>query len=143
MFAKLKALFQNTAGRAMNKGTMKATSLAMAEMINADGKVDDNELVTAKNIFKRNPKLAVFGAESIRELDSALDMWEESARQARATTNRSIEEWMKGATAEDKEDLMISLLDLMDSDGEVDPAELRVAEKYAGLTGLSLASFEA
>lgn len=141
MFANLKAFFTNTAGRVMNKTTMVATARGMAEMIYADGVVEDAELVAAKKVFQNNPKLAVFGGEAIKELDTALDQWEGSQRMARVETSRALTEWVKNATHEDKEDFLISVLDLMDSDGDQDPAEMKVAQKYADLTGLNLKTY--
>lgn len=135
-FAKLKAFFANTTGRAMNNNTMKATCLGFAEMINADGKIEDDELEAAYGIFKRNPKLAVFGQAAVRELDTALDLWVESKRQARLTTNRALEAWVQTASVEDKEDFMGSILDLMESDGESHDAEQAVADKFFKLTGV-------
>ncbi|MGL5965221.1 MAG: hypothetical protein ACRCZ2_12625, partial [Fusobacteriaceae bacterium] len=60
MFKKLANLFATTKGRVMNKETMLATTKGMAEMIYADGVVEDSELEAAWKVFKRNPKLAVF-----------------------------------------------------------------------------------
>lgn len=141
MLKKIAALFASTAGRAMNNTTMKATAQGFAAMIYADGVVEDSELEAAYGIFKKNPKLSVFGAEAVRELDVALDLWETSKRQARVNTNRALEAWVQTASAEDKEDFLISVLDLMDSDGDQDPAELEVAKQFASLTGLNLNNY--
>lgn len=140
-FAKIKAFFANTAGRAMNNSTMKATAQGFAAMIYADGMVEDAELEAAYGIFKKNPKLSVFGNEAVKELDAALDLWETSKRQARVNTNRALEAWVANASAEDKEDFLISVLDLMDSDGDQDPAEMEVAKNFAQLTGLNLNNY--
>ncbi|MGL4352759.1 MAG: TerB family tellurite resistance protein [Aeromonas popoffii] len=140
-FAKIAAFFTNTAGRAMNKTTMVATAQGFAKMIYADGVVEDAELKAAYAIFKRNPKLSVFGNEAVKELDTALDLWETSKRQARVETNRALEAWAANATKEDKEDFLNSILDLMDSDGDQDDAELAVAKEFATLTGLDLDKF--
>lgn len=140
-FAKIAAFFTNTAGRAMNKSTMVATAKGFAEMIYADGKVEDAELTAAYGIFKSNPKLSVFGNEAVKELDVSLDLWEESKRRARVETNRALEAWAANATKEDKEDFLNSVLDLMDSDGDQDPAEMEVAKKFATLTGLNLNTY--
>lgn len=139
--ASIKAFFTNTAGRAMNKNTMIATSKGFAEMIYADGVVEDAELKAAYDIFKRNPKLSVFGNAAVKELDSSLDLWETSKRQARVETNRALEAWAANATKEDKEDFLNSVLDLMDSDGDQDEAEMAVAQKFATLTGLNLKDY--
>lgn len=141
MFANLKAIFTKTAGRALNKATMLAATKGMAEMVYADGVVDDAELVAAKKIMTQNPKLSVFGGEAVAEFDKALDKWEESKRMARVETDRALADWVASATHEEKEDFLICILDLMDSDGDQDPAEMKVAEKYAGLTGLNLKNY--
>ncbi|MGL5564847.1 MAG: TerB family tellurite resistance protein [Plesiomonas sp.] len=141
MFAKIAAFFANTAGRAMNKTTMVATAQGFAAMIYADGKVESNELEAAYDIFRKNPKLAVFGNEAVRELDAALDQWENSVRKARLDTDRALDAWVKTATLEEKQDFLVSILDLMDSDGDQDEAELALAKKFAALTGLDLGDY--
>ena len=141
MFAKIAAFFTNTAGRAMNKTAMVATAQGFAAMIYADGKVENNELEAAYDIFRKNPKLSVFGNDAVKELDAALDQWENSVRKARLDTDRALEAWVKTATLEDKQDFLVSVLDLMDSDGDQDEAELALAKKFAALTGLKLEDF--
>lgn len=140
-FAKIAAFFNKTAGRALNKATMLAATKGMAEMVYADGVVENDELLAAKKIMTENPKLKVFGGEAIAEFDKALDKWEESKRMARVETDRALADWVATASHEEKEDFLICILDLMDSDGDQDPAEVKVAEKYAALTGLNLKNY--
>lgn len=140
-FAKIAAFFKSTAGRAMNKSTMLATAQGFAAMIYADGKVENDELEAAYEIFRKNPKLSVFGKDAVKELDKALDQWDDSVRKARLDTERALNNWVKSATTEEKEDFLVSILDLMDSDGDQDPAEMKLAKEYAALTGLDLDKF--
>lgn len=141
MFAKLSALIKNTAGRAMNKSTMVATCHGMGRMIYADGVVEDAELAAAMAIAKANPKLNAFGGDFNRELDRVLDSWETSKRQARVASNRAIQDWAGTASPEDREDFLIAVLDLMESDGDTAPEELAVARELAGFVGLNVENF--
>ncbi len=141
MFKKVSDFFTTTAGRAMNKSTMLATTYGMAEMIYADGVVDDDELAQAWKIFDRNPKLAVFGADATKSLSSCLAMWKDDKMHARLETGRAIDAWLKGASKEDREDFLVSMLGLMEADDKRDDAEMAVAKKYAEKVGLKLEEY--
>lgn len=141
MFASIKARFANKAARSMNKATMVATCHALGRVVYADGTVDDAELERAMTIFRNNPKLAAFGGDSNREFDRVLDAFKDSARMGRVAANRAIADFAAGASIEDKEDLLISCLDMGEADGTFDGDEKAVCEEIATMLGLKLSNY--
>lgn len=135
LFAKLQTLISGTAGRALNKGTMIATTHALGWAVFADGKVEDDELESAMKFAKNHPKLKVFGGEFNKALDSVISSFEDSPRMAKVAARRAIADFAKTATHEEKEDLTIALLDLFESDGNFDADEQAVADEISTITG--------
>lgn len=141
MFAKLKAILSNTANRTMNKTTMVATCNALVRVIYADGSVEDSELETVMSVARNNPKLASFGGEFNREIEKVLASFKDSPRMGRLAANRAISDFATTATFEDKEDLFVACLDVMEADGNVDDAEMNVIREIGGILGLNLNNY--
>lgn len=135
------AKFAGIIGRVMNKGTMTCAVQGFAWMIAADGKIEDDEVITAHRKIERNEKLKVFGREAKVALDKAIAEWQEAPRAARLETERAIQDWAKTATLEDKEDFLVAILDVMEGDGDAHPAEMAVAQKISGYIGLPLEKY--
>lgn len=131
IFKKLAALISNTTARVMTKSTMVATTHALGWAIYADGKVEDNELAAAAKFAKNHPKLSQFGGEFNKQLDAVLNGFDDSVRMARVAAKRAIQDFSNSATNEEKEDLMIAVLDLFESDGNFDDDEKAVADEIA------------
>lgn len=142
MFSKLKSAIFGNASRAMNKTTMIATCHGLCRVIYADGVVDDAELGAAMRIARNNPKLSAFGGEFNREMDKVLAAFKDSPRMGRVAANRALQDFSVSASEEEKEDLLIACLDMVEADGKVDQEELDVAAEIAAILGLDMKKFQ-
>ncbi|MGL5014407.1 MAG: TerB family tellurite resistance protein [Bacteroidales bacterium] len=138
MFSKIRGLFSDVK-RAMSSSTVDATAHALGWAVYADGSADDKELASAQKFVERSDKLASVRGTFVKQFDKVLDGWEESPRQARVQAKRVLESFAKGASKEDKEDLMMAMLDLFESDGNFDDDEKAVAKEVSTMLDLDLA----
>ena len=135
MFSKIRGLFSDVK-RAMSSSAVDVTAHALAWAVYADGTADDKELASAQKFVERSEKLANVRSAFIKAFDARLDAWEDSPRQSRVQAKREIEAFAKGASQEDKEDLLIAMLDLFESDKNFDDDEKAVAQEVSTMLGL-------
>lgn len=141
VFAKLKNLVSATATRAMNKSAMIATCHALGWAIYADGVVEDAELESAMRTARNSPRLNAFGGEFNRTLDGVLQGFKDSSRMAKVAAKRHISEFAANATGEEREDVLIQTLDMLESDGNFGDDEKKMVEELAGILGLNYQNY--
>lgn len=141
MFNKLKNAFAGKVNKySGKKDFLEAVCAACALVSAADGELEDAEIVQTVKGIASNPQLA--GAFSSREIEQTADTMckrAQGGRVGRAGLFKELED-----IASDKEmaeTVLLTALDVADSDGEMEPAEKAVLEKIAQTFGLNLASY--
>lgn len=120
-----------------NKDFLEAVCAAAALVASADGKIDDSEIEATVKAIQANATLSNnFNSREIEK--TAQEMLQRAAggRVGRSGLLREIEEIQKDADM--AEAVMLSAIDIAEADGTVDPEELKVMEKIAGILGQDL-----
>lgn len=139
--------FKNAFAGSVNKYSgkkdfLEAVCAACALVSAADGELEDAEIAQTIKGIAANPALA--GAFSSREIEQTADQMckrAQGGRVGRAGLYKEIED-----IASDKEmaeTVLLTALDVADSDGQVEPEEKVVLGKIAEKLGLNLANYDA
>lgn len=143
MFAKLKNAFSGSVNKySGKKDFLEAVCAACALVSAADGELEDAEITQTIKGIQSNPALA--GAFASREIEATADAMckrAQGGRVGRAGLYKELED-----IASDKdmaETVLLTALDVADSDGQVEPEEKLVLAKIAQTLGLNLANYDA
>lgn len=143
MFNKLKNAFSGSVNKySGRKDFLEAVCAACALVSAADGELEDAEIAQTVKGISSNPALA--GAFSSREIEQTADAMckrAQGGRVGRAGLYKELED-----IASDKEmaeTVLLTALDVADSDGQIEPEEKKVLEKIAQTFGLNLANYDA
>lgn len=141
MFKALKAKLDGSAKRLSGRtDLLEAVCAGAALVAAADGSIDDSEIeATIKAVTANETLNTAFGANEIngcieRMLDRA-----NGGRVGRMGLMKEIDDI--AGNQEDGEVVLLTAMDIADSDGEVDPEETAVLEKIAGRLGLKMANY--
>lgn len=141
MFNKLKNAFAGKVNKySGKKDFLEAVCAACALVSAADGELEDAEIVQTIKGISSNPQLAgAFPSREIEQTADAMCKRAQGGRVGRAGLFKELED-----IASDKEmaeTVLLTALDVADSDGQIEPEEQKVLEKIAQTFGLSLASY--
>lgn len=141
MFNKLKNAFAGKVNKySGKKDFLEAVCAACALVAAADGELEDAEIAQTIKGIQSNPELA--GAFPSREIEQTADQMLKRAQGGRVGRNGLFKELEDIASDKDmSETVLLTALDVADSDGEMEPAEKAVLEKIAQTFGLNLASY--
>lgn len=143
MFAKLKEKFSGSVNKySGRKDFLEAVCAACALVSAADGEVEDEEVAQTIKGIASNPNLA--GAFSSREIEATAEAMLKRAqggRVGRAGLFKEIEDI--AADHDMAETVLLTALDVADSDGQVEPQEKEVLNKIAQKLGLNMANYDA
>jgi tellurite resistance protein len=141
VFNKLKNAFSGSVNKySGKKDFLEAVCAACALVSAADGELEDAEIVQTVKGIASNPALA--GAFSSREIEQTADAMCKRAQGGRVGRAGLFKELEDIASDKDMaETVLLTALDVADSDGEMEPAEKAVLEKIAQTFGLNLASY--
>lgn len=143
MFGKLKNAFAGSVNKySGNKDFLEAVCAACALVAAADGELEDAEIAQTIKGIASNPALA--GAFPTREIEQTADAMCKRAQGGRVGRAGLYKELEDIANDKDKaETVLLTALDVADSDGQVEPEEKKVLEKIAQTFGLNLANYDA
>lgn len=141
MFNKLKNAFAGKVNKySGKKDFLEAVCAACALVAAADGDLEDAEIAQTIKGIASNPELA--GAFPSREIEQTADAMLKRAQGGRVGRNGLFKELEDIASDKDmSETVLLTALDVADSDGEMEPAEKVILEKIAQTFGLNLASY--
>jgi tellurite resistance protein TerB len=141
VFNKLKNAFAGKVNKySGKKDFLEAVCAACALVAAADGDLEDAEIAQTIKGIQSNPELA--GAFPSREIEQTADQMLKRAQGGRVGRNGLFKELEDIASDKDMaETVLLTALDVADSDGEMEPAEKAVLEKIAQTFGLNLASY--
>lgn len=143
MFGKFKSKFTGSVNKfSGNKDFLEAVCAACALVAAADGELEDAEIAQTIKGIASNPALA--GAFPTREIEQTADAMCKRAQGGRVGRAGLYKELEDIAADKDKaETVLLTALDVADSDGQVEPEEKKVLEKIAQTFGLNLANYDA
>lgn len=143
MFGKLKERFAGAASRLSGKtDLLEATCAACALVAAADGDIEDEELGATLEALTNHPTLsAAFSQSQIENTANAMFKRAKGGAMGRIGLMKEIEEARSKSTSDDLELILAVAIDVSRSDGEMEPAEMKVLEKIAGTLKLNLNTF--
>lgn len=142
MFNKLKNAFAGKVNKySGKKDFLEAVCAACALVAAADGDLEDAEIAQTIKGIQSNPELA--GAFPSREIEQTADQMLKRAQGGRVGRNGLFKELEDIASDKDmSETVLLTALDVADSDGEMEPAEIVILEKIAQTFGLNLQNYK-
>lgn len=142
MFAKLKEKFSGSVNKySGRKDFLEAVCAACALIAAADGEVEDEEVTQTVKGIASNPNLS--GSFSSREIEATAEAMLKRAQGGRVGRAGLFKEIEDIASDHDMaETVLLTALDVADSDGQVEPQEKEVLSKIAQKLGLNLASYD-
>jgi tellurite resistance protein len=143
MFGKFKSKFTGSVNKfSGNKDFLEAVCAACALVAAADGELEDAEIAQTIKGIASNPALAgAFPAREIEQTADAMCKRAQGGRVGRAGLYKELEDI--AADKDKAETVLLTALDVADSDGQVEPEEKKVLEKIAQTFGLNLANYDA
>lgn len=141
MFAKLKEKFTGSVNKfAGRKDFLEAVCAACALVSAADGELEDAEIEQTIKGIASNPSLA--GAFSTREIEltaEAMCKRAQGGRVGKMGLFKEIEDISKDHDM--AETVLLTAMDVADSDGQVEPEEKEVLGKIAQRLGLNISNY--
>lgn len=123
-----------------NKDLLEAVVSLSVLVMAADGELEAAELDKLDKLLKTNDKLAHFGAEITQTLNKFKEQFTEGGiRIIRMNALRELDGIKHNPR--DAETVLNTLLTVVESDGEIEEAEMKVLETIARNLGLSLKDF--
>jgi tellurite resistance protein TerB len=143
MFGLLKEKFANSASRLSGKtDLLEATCAACALVAAADGDIEDSELETTLESLTNHPTLsAAFSQSQIESTANAMFKRAKGGAMGRIGLKKEIEQARGKSTSDDLELILAVAIDVSRSDGEMEPAEMKVLRDIAGVLKLDLNSY--
>jgi tellurite resistance protein TerB len=138
-----KERLQGAASRFSGKtDLLEATCASCALVAAADGDIEDEELVATLEALTNHPTLsAAFSNTQIETTANAMFKRAKGGAMGRIGLMKEIEEARSKSTSDDLELILAVAIDVSRSDGEMEPAEMKVLEKIAASLRLDLRSF--
>lgn len=124
-----------------NKDFLEAVCAAASLVAGADGKIEDSEIDGAIKAVTANEKLNM--AFNSREIEACMNRMitrTNGGRVGQLGLYSEIED-VAGKDAEMAEVVLLTALDISDSDGSIDPSEQKVLEKIAAKLSLDLKKY--
>ena len=121
---------------------LEAVCAGAARVMYADGDASDKEIDATKKAILSNRRIAE--AFDSRTIDKTIDKMLDTAaggRVGRAALMKEITESGSRNSAEENETILLTVLDIAESDGDISEAEMKVAEQIATSLGLKLSSY--
>lgn len=141
LFDKLKSTFTGQVNKfSGQKDFLEAVCAGAALVASADGSVSDDEIANTTKSVVANPSLA--GAFSTREIETTIETMMRRAaggRVGRQGLTREIEEI--AGDADKAQTVFLTVLDVAEGDGTVDPAEQKVIDNIASLLRIDASKF--
>lgn len=143
MFKLLKEKLTGGASRLSGKtDLLEATCAACALVAAADGDIEDEEVMQTIEQLTSHPTLSVaFQQSQIEQCANTMFKRAKGGLTGRVGLMKEIEEAKGKATADDLELILAIAIDVSRSDGEMEPAELKVLEKIAATLRLDLRAY--
>lgn len=121
---------------------LEAVCAGAARVMYADGDASDTEIANTKKAILSNKRLS--GAFDSRTIDKTIDKMLDTAsggRVGRAALMKEIQEAAQKNSSEDAETVLLTVLDIAESDGDISEAEMKVAEQIATALGLKISAY--
>ena len=143
MFGLLKEKFAGAASKLSGKtDLLEATCAACALIAAADGDIEDSELMTTLEALTNHPTLsAAFKQSEIENTANAMFKRAKGGAMGRIGLKKEIEQAKSKSTSDDLELILAVAIDVSRSDGEMEPAEMKVLKDIAGILRLDLNSY--
>ena len=136
---KLRNKGKAAASRIENKDLMEAIVGGCLLIAAADGEIEPEEIENLNKQIAANPSLAHFGSDitaAMRRFDGMLDA---GYRIGKVNILREIEDVK--SNPKEAEDVLMAMLTVAESDGEIEPEELTVLKEVATRLGLRLSDY--
>lgn len=143
MFGKLKEKLSGGASKISGKTDLLEGIAAMAALVSAaDGEVEDSEVGSILASLQNHSTLsaAFSGPEIERAVDKQLSRVKQGAA-GRLSLNREIAEMVGKNPTDELEMAFVIAIDVASADGEIEPKEKEVLEKFGKSLGFSLSSY--
>ena len=105
----------------------------------ADGGIEDSEVKKIYSLLRTNKNLDHFGSEITELVGRFSERLQSGYRVARAEILREIEDIK--SDAQQKEDVLLNMLTIVEADGEIEPAEQKELETVAQRLGLRIQDY--
>ncbi len=121
---------------------LEATCAACALVAAADGDIEDDEVMQTVEQLTSHPTLSVaFQQSQIEQTANNMFKRAKQGLTGRVGLMKEIEEAKGKSTSDDLELILAIAIDVSRSDGEMEPAEMKVLEKIAATLRLDLRSY--
>lgn len=135
MFKRKKKEITVTLHKVENRDLMEAICAGAVLVGYADGSFSDEEQKKLEGIIASNSNLAHFGSEIGKTIDQYCLMFEAGVRTARMKLMKEIEDLE--SNEDQKIEAFLIMIDIADSDGEIDEKELEVLQNIGRTLGLN------
>ncbi|WP_421179286.1 tellurite resistance TerB family protein [Aeromonas enteropelogenes] len=139
MFGKKAAAARGELKKLENRDLMEAVVGACLLTAFADGECEESELKTIESLLRTSKALEGFGSEITDTMNRFTERLRAGYRVARLEILREIGD-VKG-NRQEAEDVLVAMLTIAESDGEIEPAEQKVLDEVATALGLRLADY--
>lgn len=143
MFGFVKERLAGAASRFSGKtDLLEATCAAIALVSSADGDIEDAEMMAALEALTNHPTLsAAFTQSQIETTANAMFKRAKGGAMGRIGLKKEIEQAKSKSTSDDLELILAVAIDTSRSDGEMEPAELKVLQEISGILRLDLRAY--
>ena len=117
-----------------NRDLMQAIVAGGLLVASADGQIEKEEQAALEALMRANPSMAHFGSEITETINRFSEMLSAGGTLARVKIMREIGD-IKG-TPQDAEEAYACMIDIAQSDGEIEPAELKALAEIGRTLGL-------
>ena len=139
LFGKKVAAAHSELKKVENRDLMQAIIAGCLLVAAADGEIEAKETKALEASLRANPSLKHFGTEITDTLNRFREMLEAGGNLAKVKIMREIDDVK--ATPADAEEAFACMIDIAQSDGEIEPAELKVLEQIGRKLSVRLEDF--
>lgn len=118
-----------------NKAAFQATVACAVRVAAADGSIDDSELDLLEKLLKGSPMLANFSGEIDAEMGKWVGVFTGGGRRSATLQVNNLLEEIKN-NKEQSEQVLVTIIDVADADGNIDESEVAVIRDVAARLGL-------
>lgn len=139
IFSGIRNALSNTAKKFSNKEYMEAVAAGCALVAYADGEVEAAEVEQMKAHIAVDPSMSAFNPAEVEAVFNRI--CNQIAVNKLLGRQQALKELREVSTAEQREGVMIALVGIAGSDGEIEPAERTVLREVAQILGVRASDY--
>lgn len=139
LFGKKAAATKANLHKVQNRDLMEAIVAGSVMVAFADGNCSDDELASLESLIQSNENLKHFGGEINEQIARFSAMFDAGPRMGKMKAMRELDDIK--ASAEEKEEAFVMMLEIAEADGEIDDKELAILKEVGNKFGIRLADY--